>query len=68
MGVPAKVDLTLERKEGISPGSGSSVKGLGKVVSAATGEGFPEPAWVEGGLSEAVSRCKLGAADILTPG
>jgi hypothetical protein len=46
MVVPANVDLTFDRNDGIRPGSGSSENGLGKVVRAATVEGL-----VEGGRS-----------------
>lgn len=60
------VDLTFERKDGMIPGSGSSEKGLGKVVSAGApiGDGLVE-AEVADGRSEAVSSCKLGWADML---
>lgn len=55
--------MTIDKNEGISPGSGSSEKGFGKVVRAAIGEGLAEVD-PDGGRREEVSMCRLGAADI----
>ena len=40
-GVEPKVNLTLDSSDGRIPGSGSSLKGFGKVVRAVSGVGRP---------------------------
>ncbi len=44
-----KVDLTLDKRAGMRPGSGSSAKAFGKVVRPAVEEGRAGPATVGGG-------------------
>lgn len=54
-GEDANVLLTFENRVGSSPGSGSSWKALGKVVSEAVGEGRVELVVMEGGGGSDVS-------------